>query len=90
MGGDSGSISSQIDAAIAELDSDVNAATVTSNHVTSTNTNTTTNAAATPVANVLTSITITDGILTAATAETIGAIPASSLQAIFNPSQQGS
>ena len=86
MGGDSGSISSQIDAAIAELDSDVNAATVTSNHVTSTNTNTTTNAAATPVANVLTSITITDGILTAATAETIGAIPASSLQAIFNPS----
>lgn len=90
MGGDSGSISSQIDAAIAELDSDVNAATVTSNHVTSTNTNTATNAAATPVANVLTSITITDGILTAATAETIGAIPASSLQAIFNPSQQGS
>lgn len=90
MGGDSGSISSQIDAAIAELDSDVNAATVTSNHVTSVNTNTATNAAATPVANVLTSITITDGVLTAATAETIGAIPATSLQAIFNPSQQGS
>lgn len=88
--GGSGSIAQQITEALDDLDSDVNAATQTTNHVTSTNTNTATNAAATPVANVLTSITITNGILTAATAETIGAIPASSLQAIFNPSQQGS
>ena len=83
--GGSGSIAQQITEALDDLDSDVNAATQTTNHVTSTNTNTTTNAAATPVANVLTSITITNGILTAATAETIGAIPASELQNIFNP-----
>lgn len=82
--GGSGSIATQISSALADLDSDVNASSATSNHVTSTNTNTTTNASATPVANVLTSITITDGILSAATAETIGAIPASELQAIFS------
>lgn len=85
MGGDAGSIAQQIQTEINKLDSDVNAATATTTHISSTNTNTTTNAAATPVANVLTSLTITDGKISAATGETIGAIPASELQAIFNP-----
>lgn len=83
MGGDAGSIAQQIQTEINKLDSDVNAATATDTHITSTNTNTTTNAAATPVANVLTSLTITDGKISAATAETIGAIPAATLQTIF-------
>ena len=84
MGGDAGSIAQQIQTEIEKLDSDVNvASTASAGHVLSTNTNTTTNAAATPVANVLTSLTITDGKISAATGETIGAIPAATLQTIF-------
>ena len=82
-GGGEGSISEQIQDAIEELNSDVNAATATTNHVTSTNTNTTTSAATTPVVNVLTSLTINNGIITAATGETIGAIPKSSLDTVL-------
>lgn len=83
MGGDAGSIAQQIQTEINKLDSDVNAATATDTHITSTNTDTETNAAETPVANVLTSLTITDGKISAATAETIGAIPTETLQTIF-------
>lgn len=84
MGGDAGSIAQQIQTEIEKLDSDVNvASTASAGHVLSTNTNTATNAAATPVANVLTSLTITDGKISAATGETIGAIPAATLQTIF-------
>lgn len=75
-------------AAVESLDYSVNGSSTV--NVNSTNTNTATNAAATPTVNVLTGFTVVDGVATAATAETIGAIPASSLQAIFNPSQQGS
>lgn len=82
--GGSGSIAQQITAALNNLDSDVNASTATAHHVSATATDTTTSASADPTVDVITSFTITDGILTAATAETIGAIPASELQAIFN------
>lgn len=82
--GGSGSIATQIANAINDLDSDVNASTATTNHVSATATNTTTSASASPTVDVITSFTITNGILTAATAETIGAIPASELQAIFS------
>lgn len=83
MGGAAGSISQQIQTEINKLDSDVNAATATTTHIPSTNSNTETNAAASPVANVLTSLTITDGKISAATAETIGAITEAQLSAIF-------
>ena len=82
--GGSGSIATQIANAINDLDSDVNASTATTNHITATPTNTTTSASATPTVDVITSFTITNGVVTAATAETIGAIPASELQAIFS------
>ena len=82
--GGSGSIATQIADALDDLDSDVNASTATTNHVTATATSTTTNASATPTVDVITSFTITDGILSAATAETIGAITASELQTIFS------
>ena len=82
--GGSGSIAQQITAALNNLDSDVNASTATTNHVSATAASTTTNASATPTVDVITSFTITDGILSAATAETIGAITASELQTIFS------
>lgn len=82
--GGSGSIATQIADALDDLDSDVNASTATSNHVTALASNTTTSASATPTVDVITSFTITNGILTAATAETIGAITASELQTIFS------
>ena len=82
--GGSGSIATQITNAINNLDSDVNASTATTNHVAATATNTTTSASANPTVDVITSFTITDGILSAATAETIGAITASELQTIFS------
>ena len=82
--GGSGSIATQISDALDDLDSDVNASTATTNHVTANPTNTTTSASATPTVDVITSFTITNGIVTAATAETIGAITASELQAIFS------
>lgn len=82
--GGSGSIAQQITTALDALDSDVNASTATAHHVSATATSTTTNASATPTVDVITSFTITNGILTAATAETIGAITASELQAIFS------
>lgn len=81
--GGSGSIATQIADALDDLDSDVNASTATTNHVTATATNTT-SASATPTVDVITSFTITNGVVTAATAETIGAITASELQAIFS------
>lgn len=82
--GGSGSIAQQITAALNNLDSDVNASTATTNHITATADSTTTNASATPTVDVITSFTITNGILTAATAETIGAITTSELQTIFS------
>lgn len=85
MGGDAGSISQQIQTEIQKLDSDVNVASEASaGHVLSTNTSTATNAQATPVVNVLTSLTITDGKISAATGETIGAIPISEIQSVLN------
>lgn len=85
MGGDAGSIAQQIQTEINKLDSDVNVASEASaGHVLSTNANTATNAAATPVVNVLTSLTITDGKISAATGEAISAIPISEIQRVFN------
>lgn len=85
MGGAAGSIAQQIATEIGKLDSDVNVASEASaGHVLSTNSNTETNAAATPVANVLTSLTITDGKISAATGETIGAIPLASINTVLN------
>ena len=69
-------------AAVESLDYSVNGSSTV--NVTSTNTNTTTSASASPTVNVLTGFTVVDGVATAATAETIGAITASELQAIFS------
>lgn len=69
-------------AAVESLDYSVNGSSTT--NVASTNTNTTTSASASPTVNVLTGFTVVDGIVTAATAETIGAITASELQSIFS------
>lgn len=82
--GGSGSIATQIANALDGLDSDVNASTATTNHVDAVATNTGTSASMNPTVDVITSFTITNGILSAATAETIGAITTSELQAIFN------
>ena len=85
MGGAAGSIAQQIATEIGKLDSDVNVASEASDgHVLSKNKNTVTNAAETPVANVLTSLTITDGKISAATGETIGAIPLDSINTVLN------
>ena len=85
MGGAAGSIAQQIATEIGKLDSDVNVASEASDgHVLSNNKNTVTKAAETSVANVLTSLTITDGKISAATGETIGAIPLDSINTVLN------
>ena len=81
--GGSGSIATQIQAAVNDLDSDVNvAASASEGHVISSNASTATQADAT-VVNVLKSLTITDGKISAATAETIGAITLTELQSVL-------
>lgn len=83
-GSGSGSIADQIDAKINDLDSAVNV-TGAAGNVNSTNdatNNGTTSANLTDV-NVLKSITIVDGKITAATGETIGAIPIATLNSVL-------
>lgn len=81
--GGSGSIATQIQAAVNDLDSDVNvAASASEGHVISSNASTATQADAT-VVNVLKSLTITDGKISVATAETIGAITLTELRSVL-------
>ena len=83
-GSGSGSIDSRINTAIQALDSDVDAATATTNHVATTPaSNAGTTSTHVSAATVLSSITITDGILTAATSQTIEAIDNTDLAGIL-------
>lgn len=84
-----GSVTTQINNAINALDSDVNVAQVSSpGHVISTNntTNVGTTSAHVTAAAVLTSVTITDGKFSAATAEIIEGIPDATLTTLFTDS----
>lgn len=84
-GSGSGSISDQINAKVATLDSDVNvAASASTGHVVSTSaSNDGTTSAHVTAATVLTSLTITDGLFSAATSQTIEAISDSDLASIL-------
>lgn len=84
-GSGSGSISNQINAKVATLDSDVNvAASASTGHVVSTSaSNDGTTSAHVTAATVLTSLTITDGLFSAATSQTIEAISDSDLASIL-------
>ena len=84
-GSGTGSISDQINAAIGDLDSDVNvAASASTGHVVSTSaSNDGTTSAHVTAATVLTSLTITDGLFSAATSQTIEAISDSDLASIL-------
>lgn len=82
--GESGSIASQINAKINTLDSDVDATTATTTHITTTpENNPGTISTHVTAAKVLSSITITDGKLSAATSQTIEAISDSELNSIL-------
>lgn len=83
-GGASGSIADQIDSKINALDSAVNNASATGN-VNSTNDATNNGSASANLndVNVLKSITVVDGKITAATGETIGAIPVATVSALL-------
>lgn len=91
-GSGSGSVADQIDDAVAALDSDVNvAASASTGHVVSTSaSNDGTTSAHVTAATVLTSLTITDGLFSAATSQTIEAISDSDLASVLvAPSAQG-
>lgn len=85
VGSGTGSISDQINAKVATLDSDVNvAASASTGHVVSTSaSNDGTTSAHVTAATVLTSLTITDGLFSAATSQTIEAISDSDLASIL-------
>ncbi len=84
-GSGTGSISDQINAKVATLDSDVNvAASVSAGHVVSTSANNDgTTSTHVTAATVLTSLTITDGLFSAATSQTIEAIDDTDLNSIL-------
>lgn len=84
-GSGSGSIADQIDAAIGDLDSDVNVAvSASTGHVVSTSpSNDGTTSTHVTAATVLTSLTITDGLFSAATSQTIEAISDSDLASVL-------